>query len=103
MGDFDWVEKTNPTMTNDYGDTIPINTKKAKDNFKKEVHGHYVISTPIENENEETVLAFGSVLYVKNIIDYINKHLPKEQRLYLATIKNFKKEKEKVLSFIRYN
>jgi len=99
---FDWVDDSEPTMTNSFGDSIPINTKEAKDNFKKEVHGHYVISTPIENENEETILAFGSVSYVKRIIDYINKHFPKEQRLYLATIRYSKKERDNVLSYIRY-
>jgi len=99
---FDWVDDSEPTMTNAFGDSIPINTKEAKDNFKKEVHGHYVISTPIENENEETILAFGSVSYVKRIIDYINKHFPKEQRLYLATIRYSKKERDNVLSYIRY-
>ena len=102
MDDFDWVDASEPTMTNSFGDSIPINTKEAKDNFKKEVHGHYVISTPIENENEETMLAFGSVSYVKRIIDYINKHFPKEQRLYLATIRYSNKERANVLSYIRY-
>ena len=102
INNFDWVDDSEPTMTNDYGDTIPINTKEAKDNFKKEVNGHYVISTPIENENEETVLAFGSVSYVKRVIDYINNRFPKDQRLYLATIKYSKKERDNVLEFIRY-
>ena len=86
--DFEWVNDSEPTMAdNIYGGRIPINTKEAKDNFKKEVNGHYVISAPIENENEETVLAFGSVSYVKRVIEHIHKHFPKDHTLYLATIK----------------
>ena len=101
--DFEWVNDPEPTMAdNIYGGRIPINTKEAKDNFKKEVNGHYVISAPIENENEETVLAFGSVSYVKRVIEHIHKHFPKDHTLYLATIKYSKKEKDNVLSYIRY-
>ena len=101
--DFEWVNDSEPTMAdNIYGGRIPINTKEAKDNFKKEVNGHYVISAPIENENEETVLAFGSVSYVKRVIEHIHKHFPKDHTLYLATIKYSKKEKDNVLSYIRY-
>ena len=99
---FDWVRDIKPTMTNIYGNEIPINTKEAQDNFKKEVNGNYVISTPIENTDEETVLAFGSVSYIKSVIYHIHKNFPEDQALYFGTIKYSKKEKDNVLSYIRY-
>lgn len=99
---FDWVDNSEPTMTNIYGNEIPINTKEAQDNFKKEVNGNYVISTPIENTDEETVLAFGSVSYIKSVIYHIHKIFPEDQALYFGTIKYSKKEKDNVLSYIRY-
>jgi hypothetical protein len=102
MDDFNWVKDINTTMTNIYGNEIPINTKEAQDNFKKEVNGNYVISTPIENTDEETVLAFGSVSYIKNVIYHIHKNFPEDQALYFGTIKYSKKEKDNVLSYIRY-
>lgn len=102
MNDFDWVGDSEPTMTNIYGNEISINTKEAQDNFKKEVNGNYAISTPIENTDEETVLAFGSVSYIKRVIYHIHKNFPEDRALYFGTIKYSKKEKDNVLTYIRY-
>ena len=102
MNDFDWIGDSEPTMTNIYGNEISINTKEAQDNFKKEVNGNYVISTPIENTDEETVLAFGSVSYIKRVIYHIHKNFPEDRALYFGTIKYSKKEKDNVLTYIRY-
>tara|TARA_B100000900_G_scaffold412419_1_gene434164 strand:+ start:203 stop:1765 length:1563 start_codon:yes stop_codon:yes gene_type:complete len=98
----DWIRDVEPTMTNIYGNEILINTKEAQDNFKKEVNGNYAISTPVENENEETVLAFGSVPYIKKVIEHLHKNFPEDQALYFGTIKYSKKEKDNVLTYIRY-
>ncbi|MDB4326234.1 hypothetical protein N9966_00295 [bacterium] len=102
INDFDWIGDLEPTMTNIYGNEISINTKEAQDNFKKEVNGNYAISTPIKNKDEKTVLAFGSVSYIKRVIKHINDNFPNKKRLYFGTIKYSKKEKDNVLELIRY-
>jgi len=101
MDNLEWIKQEPITMVNVFDKKIPINTKEAQDNFKKEVHGHYVIATP-KSGGEESVIAYGGVPYVKNVIEHMNKSFPEELNLYLGTIKYSKAHKDNILNLIRY-
>jgi len=82
---------------------IDMNTEEAKENFKNEVNGYYAISTPKGKDSPETVLAYGGVAYLKQVLSYLNKTgVGNESDLYLAKIKYSKKDMDNVLSFIKY-
>ena len=103
--DFDWVKDEEPRMVDDiYGVEIDINTEEAQKNFEEEKNGHYVIRTPKGQEGPETVLAYGTISYIKRVINYMDKiSATEDSNLYFGTIKYSRREKDNVLSYIKYH
>jgi hypothetical protein len=99
IDDFDWAENTG------YEFTKEMNTKEANQNFKNEVNGYYAISTPKGEESPETIIAYGPVFYIKQVLGYIdslNDPYWGGMDLYLGKITYSRKDKDNVLSLTKY-
>ena len=97
--DFDWSENTGHEFTKE------INTEEANQNFKNEVNGYYAISTPKGKDFPETILAYGPVFYIKQVLSYINDLDDPywgNMDLYLGKITYSRKDKDNVLSLTKY-
>lgn len=97
--DFGWSENTG------YEFTKEINTKKANQNFNNEVNGYYAISTPKGKDFPETILAYGPIFYIKQVLSYINDLDDPywgNMDLYLGKITYSKKDKDNILSLTKY-
>ena len=98
-GDFDWSENTG------YEFTKEMNTEEANQNFKNEVNGYYAISTPKGKDFPETILAYGPLFYIKQVLSYINDLNDPywgNMDLYLGKISYSRKDKDNVFSLIKY-
>jgi hypothetical protein len=98
-----WLEG-NPRYRNKiYNVDVEINTDIAQKNFKEEKNGFYLITTPKGKDKPEKVMAFGSVPYIKGILNHLNDvGYSEDFDLYLADIKYSKKDKDNVLTFRKY-
>jgi len=104
INDFDWIPKKS-IITNEFDFDGELNTDEANQNFKNEVNGYYAISTPKGEESPETIIAYGPVFYIKQVLGYIdslNDPYWGDMDLYLGVVKYSRKDKDNVLSLIKY-
>ncbi len=104
INDFDWIPKKS-IITNEFDFDGELNTDEANQNFKNEVNGYYAISTPKDKESPETIIAYGPVFYIKQVLRYIdslNDPYWGGMDLYLGVVKYSRKDKDNVLSLIKY-
>ena len=104
LDSFDWVPKeTSIKIDLGLGFEREINTEEAKEKFKNEVGGYYAIATPKGKESPLTILAYGNVFYIKQVLAYLNETgVNDKSDLYLGEVKYSKKNRDNVLSLIKY-